>query len=174
MCNFVSNHLNNFAQGFYLCSVAWSLLDNTAHGFYLCNVVPRVLRQHWTLLFPAQCCLEPLGHHCTRILPMQWSPKSIKTTLSSISSSAMLSGASWTTLHKDFNCAMLFQEYYGNTEQFFFLRNFMWSLLVNIAQSFYRGNVIRSVLRHQWTGFFSVQYCAMSIKTTLKRIVFLI
>ena len=40
----------------------------------------------------------------------------------------MLSGASWTTLHKDFNSAMLFQEYYGNIEQFFFLRNFMWSL----------------------------------------------
>ena len=39
-------------QGFFMCSVVWSLLDNIAQGFYLCcNVVPRVLRQHWTGFF---------------------------------------------------------------------------------------------------------------------------
>ena len=27
-----------------------------------------------------QCCLEPLGQHCTRLLPAQCCPKSIKTT----------------------------------------------------------------------------------------------
>ena len=101
----------NCTRTFYLCSVVlrvlrqhWtvflpvqvvsSLLDNIAQGFYLCIVVPRVLRQHWTVLFPVQCC-----------------PKIINTMLNSIFSGTVLSQASWTTLHKGFTCAMLFQEY---------------------------------------------------------------
>ena len=46
----------------------------------------------------------------------------------------MMSGASWTTLHKDFTCAMLSQEYLNNIEQEFFLFKVVWSLLDNIAQ----------------------------------------
>ena len=90
-----------------LCNVALSQLDNIAQGFYLCNVGSRVLRRHWTGFFPVQYCLEPLGQHCRKFLIVQCCPKSIKTPLNMIFSSAMLSGASWTTLHKIFNCAML-------------------------------------------------------------------
>ena len=115
---------DNIEQFFLLCNVAWSLLDNIAQGFYLCNVVPRVLRQHWAGIFPVQCCLEPLGKHCARILPLQCCPsKSIDTALNSSSSCAMLSVASWTTLHKNFTCSMLSQGYYDNIEQEFFLCN---------------------------------------------------
>ena len=53
-----------------------------------------------------QCCLEPLGQHCTRILFVQFCPKCMKATLKSIFSCAMLSRASWTTLHKDFTYAV--------------------------------------------------------------------
>ena len=60
-------------------------------GFYLCNFVPRVLRQNWTGFFSVHCCLEPHGQHCTRFLPVQCCPKSIKTTLNRIFSCALLS-----------------------------------------------------------------------------------
>ena len=58
-----------------------------------------------------QCCLEPLGQHCIRFLPVQCCPKSIKTTLNMIFSYAMLSGATQTTLHAILTCAMLSQDY---------------------------------------------------------------
>ena len=44
-------------------------------------------------------CTMSLRQHCTRILPVQCSPKSITTTLNKIFSCAMLSEASWTTLN---------------------------------------------------------------------------
>ena len=84
-----------------------SLLDHISQGFYLCNVVPRVLRQHWTVLCPVQYCLEPIGQYCTRILSLLCYPKSMETTLNSSFSSQI----SWTTLHKGFTCAKLCQWY---------------------------------------------------------------
>ena len=59
----------------------------------------------------------------------------------------MLSGASWTILHKVFTCAVLSQEYKDNIEQDFFLCNVVWSQLDNIAQSFYLYSVVQKVLR---------------------------
>ena len=58
-------------QDFFMWNVFWRLLNNAAQGFCLCNVVPKVLRQHWTVFFPVQCCLEPIGQSCTRFLPVQ-------------------------------------------------------------------------------------------------------
>ena len=95
---------------FFLCNVFWSLLDNNRQSFYLSNVVPIVLRHHWILFFPMHCYLEPLGQHCTRFLPVQYGPKSIKATLNRILFRALLSGASRTTLHREFTCVMLSQE----------------------------------------------------------------
>ena len=69
---------------FFLCNVVWSLLDNIAQSFYLCNVFARILGLYWTGLFHVQYFLEALGQHCTRFLPMQYCPKSIKTTLNKI------------------------------------------------------------------------------------------
>ena len=78
--------------------------------FYLCNVVPRVLRQNCTG-FLMQCYVEPLGLYCIGFWPAQCCPKTIKTTLHRVFSYTKLSGASWTTLHKVFSCAMSSQEY---------------------------------------------------------------
>ena len=95
-----------------LRNIIRSLLGNIAQGFYLHNFVPRELRQHWKRIFPVQCCLQPLRQHWARFLPVHCYPKSsIKTTLNSISSCALLSGASRTTLHRVFSCVILFQEY---------------------------------------------------------------
>ena len=108
-----------------MCNVVQSQLDNIAQSFYLCTVVPRVFRQTSTGLFPVLHCLEPIGHYCTRFLPVECCHKSINTTLDRISSCSMLSGVSSTTLHqflpvqccststdatmnKIFACAMLF------------------------------------------------------------------
>ena len=104
----------------------------------------------WTTLhkdLSMQCCLKPLGQHCTWILPVQCSPKSIKTIMNKKFSCVMLSGVSWTTLHKEFTCAMLSQEYQDNSERVFFLCIVVWSLLDNIAQSFYLCNLVRRVNR---------------------------
>ena len=57
-----------------------------------------------------QRSLGPLGKHCIGFLPVQCCPKSIKAKLHSIFY-AILSGASWTTLHRVFSCAMFSQEY---------------------------------------------------------------
>ena len=90
------NYLN-----FFLCNVAWSLWDNIAQDQ---DCISRNI-------FLMQSCLEPLGQHCIRFLPVQCCSKSIKTTLHWICSYTKLSGASWTTLHRIFSCAMLSQEY---------------------------------------------------------------
>ena len=46
-----------------------------------------------------QFFLEPLGQHCIGFRPVQRSPKSIKQNCTGFFSHAMLSGASWTTVH---------------------------------------------------------------------------
>ena len=64
-CAMLSKSIRTTLNRIFFSNAVWSLLGNAAQGFYLCNVVPRVLRQ---------CCLEPFGQHCTRILPVQcWS-----------------------------------------------------------------------------------------------------
>ena len=50
-------------------------------------------------------------------LPVKFCPKSINTTLNTISSCAMFSGDSLTTLRKVFTCAMVSQEYKYNIEK---------------------------------------------------------
>ena len=46
--------------------------------------ITRVLRHYWRGFFHVQCCLKPLGQHCTRFLPVQCCPKGIKRTLNKI------------------------------------------------------------------------------------------
>ena len=56
-----------------------------------------------------QCCLELLRQHYLRFWPVECCPKSIETILHRISSGFfLLSGASRTTQHRVFTCAMLF------------------------------------------------------------------
>ena len=88
-----------------------------------------------------QCCLESLGQHCTRFLPVQCCPKSINATLHSIFFCALLFRVPWATLHKVFTCTMLPKEYKDKIEKDFLLWIAVWSLLDNIAQRFYLFNV---------------------------------
>ena len=55
--------------------------------------------------FLMQCCVGPLGEHCIWLWPVEYCPKSIRTTLNEIFSCALLSAASVTTLHRVFICA---------------------------------------------------------------------
>ena len=102
---------DDIALGFFLCNVAWSLLGNIAQGLCRCNVVSRVLATTLNRIFScamlsgASWCLVPLEQHCTRFLPIQCCPKSMKTTLNKIFP-AMLSRASSTTWHKAFSVTL--------------------------------------------------------------------
>ena len=55
--------------------------------------------------------LVPLGQYCIGFLPVQFCPKIIEENIAQNFFYKRLSGASWTTLHKVFTCAMLPQEY---------------------------------------------------------------
>ena len=99
----------------------WSLWDNIAQDFscamlsqeYYDNVeqcCPRSIKTILHKIFPVQCCLEALRQHCIGFGPGQCCPKSIKTKLNKIISCVLLSGASKTTLHMVFICAIIFPE----------------------------------------------------------------
>ena len=103
-----------------------------------------------------QCCLDPLGQHCTRILPVQCCPNSIETTFNSIFSSAMLYRASWTTLLKDFTCS------------FFYLQCCPQSI-VKTLNSIFSVKCCLDHLGQHCTSILPVQFCPKSIKITLNR-----
>ena len=91
--------------------------------------------------FPMQYCVESLGQHCTRLLPVECCPKRIKTTLSRIFSWAVLSGASRKTLSRVFPLRCCPKSILTTLNRIFFLCNVVWNLLGNIAQGFYLCNV---------------------------------
>ena len=91
-----------------LSGASWAIL----HRVFSClDIVPTVLRQHCTRLFLMHCCLELFGQHCIEFWPVQCCPKSIKAKLYRTFFYAILSGASRSTLHGIFICAMLSEEY---------------------------------------------------------------
>ena len=71
---------------------------------------------------------------------------SINTTFTQDFSSAVLFGASQTTLHSVLTCAVLSQEYLDNIEQVFFLYIVVWTIKGNTAQHFYMCNIVPSVM----------------------------
>ena len=128
-------------------------------GFFLWNIAPKVLRQHCTGFFPVQYYLQPMlrkvftcamlsqtfygnieqdfshatlsGKYCTRFLPVQYCPKSIKTRLNKIFYEHCCLEALGqhytrhlpvqccpkrikTTLDRIFSCAMLFEFFKDN------------------------------------------------------------
>ena len=119
----------------------------------MCNVVPSVLRNHWTGFFPVYCCLKPQGQHCIRSWPVQRCPESIKTILNRIFSCALLSGASWTTLHKVFTCVMLA---HGLTDNFYEENNLY--------------HVVSTILGRHCIGILYSQCCPNMSETTLHKI----
>ena len=137
----IKTTLNKIFSSAMLCGASWTILHKS---FYLCNVVPRVLRQHWTGIFPLQCCLEPLGQHSTKFLPVKCCPKSVKTTLKVIFSCPTFSEASLTKLHKVFTCAMLSQEFWDNIEHDFFLK---WKEGARRKAYFYGTELSKNVMK---------------------------
>ena len=67
-------HLAFSCRIFY--GVSWAL-----HRAFSCAMLAQQYSTTLNSSFPVKCCLEPLGQHCTRILPVQCCPKSIKTKL---------------------------------------------------------------------------------------------
>ena len=100
---------------------------------------------HYTGFLPVQCCLEPLGHHCTGFLPVpvQCCPKRIMTTGKRTSRTTL----SRTILYGIFPLQYCPRSIKTTMHRIFFLFNFAWSLLGNIAQGFYLYNVVPRVLR---------------------------
>ena len=99
-----------------------------------------------------QCHLESQGQHCLGYLLVQCCSKSIKTTLNRIFSCALLSGASWITLHKVFACIMLAQ----------------W-----LTDNFYEENnlykVVSTIMGQHCIGALPSQCCANTSETTLHK-----
>ena len=94
----------------FLCNVVWSLLGNIAQGFYLCNVVPRILRQHWTGFSMCNVVWSLLDNIAQGFYLYNVLPSVLRQHRTRVFSCAMLSGASWTTMHKISTCTMLSQE----------------------------------------------------------------
>ena len=94
----------------FLCNVVWSLLGNIAQGFYLCNVVPRILRQHWTGFSMCNVVGSLLDNIAQGFYLYNVLPSVLRQHRTRVFSCAMLSGASWTTMHKISTCTMLSQE----------------------------------------------------------------
>ena len=163
------------------------------------------LGQHCTSSLPVQCCpksietilnsffpcaiyLDPLGQPCARTLLVQCCPKTLETTLNSIFSCAMLSGASCTTLHKDFtfakrclktikttlnsifSCAVLSQASCTTLHKDFTCVMFSQEYWDNIEQFFFLCSVVSILLDNIAQGFLSVQCCTKGIKITLNSI----
>ena len=129
--------LKRHSLNFFLRNVVQSLCNNIAQDQDCISV-----NIEWNVFF-MQSCLEPLRKHCIGFkLAVQCCPKSIKTTLHGIFSYVKMSGASRTTLHMVFTCAMLSQEYSGKIAQGFSC-NVIWSLPDNIASGFDLCSVIQ-------------------------------
>ena len=132
----------------------------------LCSVKCFLFVQCWPSIFCVQCCgnLFNGGMALAATDYQKINQSKIKISKNSYCSDnnapsfscAMFSGVSWAILQQVFTCAMLFQEYYDNTEQNFFMQNVVWSHFDNIAQ-----------------GILPMQCWSKSIKTTLNRVFFL-
>ena len=92
-----------------LPGVSWT----TLHRIFTCvTCCLKSIKTTSNKIFTFQCCLEALGKHCTKHLPVQCCPKRIKKTLNKLFSCAMLYGVPETTLSRvQCTCAVLSQEY---------------------------------------------------------------
>ena len=115
--------------------------------FYLYNVVPRVLRQYWSEFF-----LEPLGQHCTRLLPVQCCPESIIR-------------HHW-TIFFPVDCYL---EPQGQHRIGYLL---LQCCLKRINTTLNRIFPVQSCLGQHCTRFLTVQCCPENIKATLNKVSF--
>ena len=133
-----------------------------------------------------QCCLKPLRQHCIGFWPALCYHRSIKTTLDGIFSHAMLSGASWTILHRVFSCAdvvptvlrqqctRLFLmhcclELFGqHCIEFWSAQCCPKSIKAKLYRTFFMQCCLEPLGQH-CIGFLPAQCCPKSIKTTLNR-----
>ena len=107
---------------FNLCKVVQGVLRQHCRRFFVCNFDPRVLKQDLTGFFPAYCCLQLQGqhctgfnlckivqgvlrHHCKKIFPVQ-SPNTSKTTLHKKISCAMSTQSVQASFCRKITCAI--------------------------------------------------------------------
>ena len=81
------------------------------------------LKLHWDLINLCKVVQEVLRQHCRRVFPVQFCPKSIKTTFNRIFSGVLLSSASRTILPRVLTCARLSQKYQDIIAEDFFQYN---------------------------------------------------
>ena len=148
-----------------------------------------LFRRKCTDLFPVQFAWNLLGNTqgfwLCNVAPRVLSQNSTRFF------SAMLPGA---RQHRQdcteyFTSPLFFQSIMATMNRIFFPCNVAWSLLDNIAQSFYLCNVVPRLLRQHWTRsvpvqcclepleqhctkFLPVQCCSKTIKATLNKICF--
>ena len=110
---------------FFLYNVVPRVLRQHLTGLFPVQCCLERLGQHCLRFLPVQCCHKRIKATLKRIFTsvrgnitygccpnvVQCCTKSIKTTMNKSIFCAMLSGVSWTILHKIFSCVMLSQEY---------------------------------------------------------------
>ena len=94
--------------------------------------------------------MEPLGQHCTRFLPVQCCPKSIKTTLIKI-----------------FFLGNIVSSLLNNTAQGFYLFNVSLWLRYNFYEENNLCNAVLTMLGQHYIGILSSQCCLNTFETTL-------
>ena len=110
--------------------------------------------------------LSGAREYCTRFLPVQCCPKSIKTTMNLwfFPVHAVMCGACTKFLPEQC-CPKSIKTTLNRIFSYEMLSGDSWD-----SQSFYLCNVVPRVLRQHWIRFVPVQCCPKSIKTTLGRI----
>ena len=154
--------------------------------FFLMQCCLESLGQHDIGFLPVQCCpksikakfhrtifyamLSGVSHKTwQRLLPMQCCPKSTNTTLNRNFSHAMLSGASQATFHRVFSCEMLSGAFQATLHRVLTCAMLSQEYQGKMSQGFFMQSCLEP-LEQYYIGFLPVQYCPISIKTTLNRI----
>ena len=133
-----------------LSGVSWAILHRVFACAMLSQEYYHIIEQDF---FYVKCFLEALGKRCTRFLPVQCCPKSIKTTLNRIF----------------FLCNVVWSQF-ENITQSFYLCNVVPKVLRQHWTGFFPVQCCLEALGQHCTRFLPVQRCPRSIKTTLNRI----
>ena len=139
LCNVVPGVLRQHFTGFFFYPMLSGASQTTLNRVLICAVVSRVLRQHWIGFWLVQGC-----------------SKNIKAKLHKTFSYAMLSGVSWTTLYRDFTCAIFFPRVLKIKVN----RIFSYAMLSKASRTTLLMNMIFSTIASR-TTLHSVLTCVM-------------
>ena len=156
LCNVVQGVLRQHFTGFFFYPMLSGASQTTLNRVLICAVVSRVLRQHWTGFFLLQYCTKHFGQSCIGFWLVQGCSKNIKAKLHKTFSYAMLSGVSWTTLYRDFTCAVFFPRVLKIKVN----RIFSYAMLSKASRTTLLMNMIFSTIASR-TTLHSVLTCVM-------------